>query len=166
MKLIALALLAAAIGSSQTVTTISFTGVAPSVLLDFNTYWLDQSGPSIGTLTGALDASTTTVTITLDQSGLSSAQPMPKVGQSIILLATREPMLVTGVDGLTLTLKRGESPQSPLVAHSAGESIAILRYASGWAIVEEVLRAKMQEIAISLGVRSRTFGATVTGTIQ
>jgi hypothetical protein len=150
--------------TTQTVTTISITGVAPSVLQDIHTYWLDQAGPAIGATPADIDATSDTLTVEVSQASLSAAQAMPSVGQTVAI--QREPMTVTAVAGNVLTLTRGASPQSPKAVHPAGSPIAVLTFQSTWDMLTvQAIRPWVQHVAVSLGQRSATFGASATGTI-
>lgn len=161
---IALALTFAALASAQTV-TITMTGVSPAVLTDINTVWLQQKGPQIGITSAPLDAVSTSVTVTVNQATLSAAQPMPAVGSTVLIGS--EPMPVTAVSGLVLTLSRGTFPPlNVLSTHLTGETIAVLVYSSPWVFLTVPIRQWAIGLAQGLGAASATFGTTVTGAVS
>jgi hypothetical protein len=162
--LITLALTFAALASAQTV-TITMTGVSPAVISDINTAWLLQKGPQIGITSAPLDGVATSVTVTVNQATLSAAQPMPAVGATVLLGS--EPMPVTAVSGLVLTLTRGAFPPlNVLTAHPAGETISVLAYTSPWTFLTVPIRQWAIGLAQGLGAASAAFGTTVTGTVS
>ena len=142
---------------------LTLSGVSPTVLADINTYWLSQIGAHVGTSGANLDATTTNVVVTVSQALLPAAQPLPAAGTSVLIGA--EPMLITGADGLTLTLQRGVFPENAMVAHAIGEAVTPMLYQSGFQMCTVPLRSWFLSIAQQLGAQSATLGATVTGSI-
>jgi hypothetical protein len=169
LRILAVALLASfalAAQSTQTV-TLNVTMAAP-VLADIHQHWLDQALQQMGTITGALDASTASVSIAVSQVTLSQAAPLFKVGDAARI--GMEPCTVTAVSGeagsQTITCTRNEYPLSPMAVHEAGTSIYLLRYPTPWdMLVIESLQPYAIQITQGLGARSATFGATITGAL-
>lgn len=152
--------------STQTV-DLSVTMSAP-VLADIHQHWLDQVVQQMGTIVGAVDGTTASVTMTVSQSTLSQAAPAFKVGDTAVLGG--DTCAVTAASGdagnQTITCTRGQYPLSPIVAHEAGEKIFLLKYPTPWEmLVIESLRPYAIQITQGLGSRSQTFGAAITGGI-
>ena len=158
MKILLLITALAGIASGQTI-TLTVGGVSPSVIADLGQAWKDKAGPVIGTTSAAIDAANDT--ITLDQTKLTAAPAMPKVGDTV--LVDSEPCMVKSV-GDTLTLDRGKFEKP--VAHPAGSPVVVLRYRTPYEmIVAEALLPYVQGTINALGTRSATLGARVTGSI-
>lgn len=169
LRILAISLLASFGLAAQTTQTVnlSVTMSAP-VLADIHQHWLDQANQQIGTITGALDGATASVTIAISQSTLSQAAPAYKVGDTALIGG--DTCAVTAASGeagnQTITCTRGQYPLSPIAAHEAGEKIWLLKYATPWEmLVAESLRPYAAQIVQGLGSRSHTFGATITGAI-
>jgi hypothetical protein len=161
--IITLALCCAALASAQTI-NVTISGVSPSIVADLNTHWLDQIALA-GNVVGAIDGTSSTVTITISQSLLSAQAAMPTVGQTVLI--GQEPMSCTAAAGGSYTLQRAVFPLTVLTAHAAGATISILRYASPWDMLSaEALRPWLQGVITQLGTRSATLGATVSGSIS
>jgi hypothetical protein len=169
LRILAITMLASFALVAQTTQTVNLavTMSAP-VLADIHQHWLDQTIQQMGTITGALDDSTASVSIAVSQATLSQAAPAYKVGDAALI--GTEPCTVTAVSGdagsQTITCTRNEYPLSPMAAHDAGTPIYLMHYPTPWEmLVAESLRPYAIQITQALGARSATFGASITGAL-
>jgi hypothetical protein len=154
--------------------TLTFTiaDVDPAVLADLVTVWSTLASPVVGTVP-AIDATTTPLTFSVDQSKNSSQQALPAVGQSV--LVDSEPMAVTAVTPASggnpamITVTRGTllAPMpAPMASHAAGSALTVLSYYTFYEYFhDDCVRPWSQQKVSSLGAKSKTFGGTVGGSI-
>jgi hypothetical protein len=162
-NLLTSALFCATLLEAQTV-NVAITGVSPTVLADIQTHWLDQASGPVATAVEAIDATSTSITVTLSQATLSAQAALPAAGQTVLLGG--EAMSVGTTVGNSCTLLRGTLPGTVPIAHAAGASIFVLRYKSPWEMLAtEALRPWMQGVIQQLGARSMTLGGTATGVV-
>lgn len=168
-RLLTLILAVASAATAQTATISISLQVQPSVQADIiHHYLLSVLGP-LGTTTAPFDATTTSVTLQVDQTKLSVAAPTITVGSAVVL--DSEPMIVAAVSvaagvGIQVTLTRGISPLFPLAAHVAGAPLSALTYVSPWAMLKsEALAPWIMSIISGLGSQSATLASSVTGTV-
>jgi len=158
----------AGIVSAQLVTMNIALQVQPSVLVDVQQHYISETSGTMGALVGALDAVTTTATVTVTQAALTQAPPVIGAGGAVVI--DTEPMMVSAVfavsGGIQLTLTRGTFQQFPLLAHLAGATVYALMYPSPYAMVaNEALRPWMANIVRGLGSKSATLQSVVTGSV-
>jgi hypothetical protein len=113
---------------------------------------------------GAIDGTSSAITVTVSQATLSAAVPLPAAGQAV--LCENEPMVVTSVTGLTLGLLRGTLPLATLAAHAGAVNLVTLKYPTPWEMMkEEAIVPWFLNIITGLGAKSATLGATAAGAV-
>ena len=169
LRILAVSLLAAFAAVAQTTQTVNLSvTMSTPVLMDLHQHWLDQASP-MGTITSSLDGTTASVQIVVSQSTLSQAEPVYKAGDTA-MIGTVDTCAITATTGdagsQTITCTRGQYALSPISAHDAGTAIYLLKFPTPWEmLVNESLRPYAAQLVNSLGPRSHTFGATISGSI-
>ncbi len=170
MKILASLMLLTVAASAQTAQTATITltihDVAPAVISDIHTHWLDQVSGPVANLTADMDATTGQVTISFSQSQLTAQQKLPSPGESVLIEG--EPASVVSVSAAgTMVITRGALPQATPAVHKAGAAVLILKYTDPWSMVtREGLRPYVQQITSNLGDRTAVFAGNATGTVQ
>lgn len=163
-NLLTLALFAAS-AIAQTVTVNLSVPMQASVVADIHQHYISLVAGTLGATSANMDATSTSITITLDQSKLTAAAPVYAVGNAVLLEA--EPMTLTAIDGLRLTFARGGFPNVALSTHASGSTVSLLKYASPWAmLMDEALRPWTLAVIQALGPRSATLASGITGSLQ
>lgn len=165
LRIVAITLLVSLGLAAQTQVTVTLSvKMAATVAADFHQRWLGKTAGTLGKTSAAIDATSTSIQVTIDTTGLSQQGPAFKVGDEVAIGA--EPCSVTAAASQSFTCTRAEYALSPMVTHSSGDIIVLLKYASPWVMVdEEALRPYAIQTTTELGKDSATFGSQISGTI-
>jgi hypothetical protein len=101
------------------------------------------------TLTNAITASATTLTLTGSLTGL------PATGVAVI---DGECIPYTAAGGQALTITRTGPQNTVAAAHAAGAVVSVEKYATGGALLFAVLSPGLTQVSISLGANSQLLG--------
>lgn len=126
-----------------------------AIVSDIHAFWTEQVSAKA---TLAADLAATDMVLTLGQSLVLS--------QGDILCASGDIMAVVAVNGTSVTVARNVDPNGMAESHKAGDSIGLLRDRSVWDGPKGALLQFAQQVVTSRGLRSATFAATVSGTVE
>lgn len=161
--------------SAQNITVHLDVPIPTAVLGDIQQHFLAQTVGTVGTLTGSMDDSTTSVTVTISLPSTSdpiSARVVVPATVGAAWVIDAEPMVVASVSApsngtQSVTLTRNIIANlPPMSTHSTGATVYALKYSTPWAmLVDEALRPWTLGVIQNLGPRSLTLSSGITGSI-
>lgn len=140
--------------------TLALAPINDPVARDLTRFRLAQR-KSLCTLTEAVDASSTSIKLSSLQNIVAGIQLFTNSGELMTVTSLPEDR-TTG----TVTVHRGDTSvllETGARAHLIGETVSVLKYKDVSELVQDLVRADIQKILVSLGPNSETFSGVFGG---